>query len=140
MQRFYLTISRVLLDYTNAIRRAFEFAIGEDRVCLILMNNIQQSRLNLEKLYKLMGGVQLDDQSKSMLDELQRQLSNVLDQLSSMFVKSIQPTIRKCIEEVYKQLQQIKESHVGTENSSKQQKDVEARLVMEPLIDYLYQT
>jgi hypothetical protein len=139
MQRFYLTISRVLLEYTNAIRRAFEFAIGEDRVCLILMNNIQQSRLNLEKLYKLMGGVQLDDQSKSMLDELQRQLSNVLDKLSSMFVKSIQPTIRKCIEEVYKQLQQIKESHVGTENSSKQQKDVEARLVMEPLIDYLYQ-
>ncbi len=139
MQRFYITISQVLLGYANIIRRTFEFAIGEDRICLILMNNIQQSKLNLEKLYELMGGVQLDDQSESMLDELQQQLSDVLDELSSMFVISIQPTIRKCIEEVYKQLKQIKESHVGTGNSSKQQKDAEVMLVTEPLIDYLYQ-
>ena len=57
------------------------------------MNNIQQLRLNLEQLYELMGGAQLDDETKSMLNELQKQLSDVLDELSAMFVKSIEPTI-----------------------------------------------
>ena len=58
MQRFSVTISQVLLGYANAIRRNFEQFGGQDRICSILMNNIQQLRLNLEQLYELMGGQQ----------------------------------------------------------------------------------
>ena len=78
------------------------------------MNNIQQLRLNLEQLYELMGGAQLDDETKFGLNELQKQLSDVLDELSAMFVKSIEPTIKQSIEEVYKQLQQIKGNQMGS--------------------------
>ncbi|CAF4321308.1 unnamed protein product, partial [Rotaria magnacalcarata] len=122
MQRFSVTISKILLAYANAIRRTFEHVGGEDHTCSILMNNIQQLRLNLEQLYELMGGTLLDDETKCRLNELQKQLSDVLDELSAMFVKSIQPTIRQTIEEVYKQLQQIKGNQIGMGNNSGQQK------------------
>ncbi|CAF1048831.1 unnamed protein product [Rotaria sordida] len=139
MQRFSITISKVLLAYANAIRRTFEHIGGDDHVCSILMNNIQQLRLNLEQLYELMGGAQLDDETKYRLTELQKQLSDVLDELSAMFVKSIEPTIRQTIEEVYKQLQQIKGNQIGMGNNSGQQKGAEAMIVTKSLLDYLDQ-
>lgn len=137
MQRFSITISQVLLGYANAIRRTFEQYAGQDRICSILMNNIQQLRLNLEQLYELMGGGQLDDQTKIMLNDLQKQLSDVLDELSAMFVKSIQPTIRQSIEEVYKQLQQIKGNQMSSTNTPA--KGAEAMVVTKSLLDYLDQ-
>ena len=139
MQRFSVTISQVLLGYANAIRRTFEQYGGDNLVCSILMNNIQQLRLNLEQLYELMGGAQLDEDTKSRLTELQKQLSDVLDELSGMFVKSIEPEIRPTIEEVYKQLQQIKGNQINLGNSSGQQKGAEAILVTKSLLDYLDQ-
>lgn len=139
MQRFSVTISQVLLGYANAIRRTFEHVGGQDRICSILMNNIQQLRLNLEQLYEIMGGAQLDDETKSMLNDLQKQLSDVLDELSAMFVKSIEPTIRQCTEDVYKQLQLIKGNQLGTGNTIGQQKGAEAMVVTKPLLDYLDQ-
>ncbi len=139
MQHFSLSISQVLLGYVNAILRRFEPVEGHDRICMILMNNTQQLRLNLEKLYKLMGGAQLDDETKFRLDDLQNQLNDVLDELSVMFVKSMKPTIRQTIEEVYKQLQQIKRNQMNPGNNSEQQKRVEAMLVTKSLLDYLDQ-
>ena len=139
MQRFSVTVSKVLLAYANAIRRTFEHMTGEDHICSILMNNIQQLRLNLEQLYELMGGQQLDDETKYRLNELQRQLSDVLDELSAMFVKNMEPTIRQSIEEVYKHLQQIKGNSIGTMNNNGQQKGVETVIVIKSLLDYLDQ-
>ncbi|CAF3007843.1 unnamed protein product [Rotaria sp. Silwood2] len=139
MQCFSVTISEVLLAYANAIRRTFEHVGGEDHICSILMNNIQQLRLNLEQLYELMGGTQLDDETKFRLTELQKQLSDVLDELSAMFVKSTESTIRESIEEVYKQLQQIKGNQIGMGNNSGQQKVAEAMIVTKSLLDYLDQ-
>jgi protein unc-13 len=139
MQHFSLSISQVLLGYVNAILRRFEPVEGHDHICMILMNNTQQLRLNLERLYKLMGGAQLDDETKFRLDDLQNQLNDVLDELSVMFVKSMKPTIRQTIEEVYKQLQHIKRNQMNPGNNSEQQKRVEAMLVTKSLLDYLDQ-
>ncbi|CAF2837741.1 unnamed protein product [Rotaria sp. Silwood2] len=139
MQRFSVIISQVSLGYANAIYRTFEQVAGQDNICSILMNDIQRSRVHLDQLYKVMGGSQLDNETKFRLNELQKQLSNVLDELSAMFVKSIEPTIRQTIEEVKKQLQQIKENQMNSENNSGQQRGVEASLIMKSLLDYLYQ-
>jgi len=137
MKQFSITISQVLLGYVNAIRRTFEQVRGQDHICSILMNNIQQLRLNLGKLYELMGGGQLDDETKSRLNELQEQLSDVLNDLSVWFVKSIEPNIRQSIEEVYKHLQQIKGNQIETGSNSVQQKSAEAELVTKSLLNYL---
>ena len=139
MQRFSLTISHVLLAYANEIHRTFEHVGGQDPISSILMNNIQQLRFNLQQLYELMGGAQLDDETKSMLNGLQNQLSDVLDKLSTMYIKNIEPTIRQTVEEVYKQLQQTKENEMNAGNNSETQKGVESILVTKSLMDYLDQ-
>ena len=129
MQRFSLTISQVLLAYANEIRRTFEHVGGHDYICSILMNNIQQLRLYLERLYESMGAAQLDDETKSRLKTLQEQLKDVLEELSIIYIKSIEPTIRQTIEEANKQLKQG--------NNSEKQKEVEAVLVTQSLANYL---
>lgn len=72
-----------------------------------------------------------------MLNDLQSQLSKVLDELSAMYSKSLDPTIQKCCEEVCKQLQNVKgSSQLGSNNQKQIQ--MEADMVIIPLIDVLH--
>lgn len=137
MQRFSRTISQVIFGYANETRRVFGHVGDHDRICAILMNNIQQLRLNLEKFHKHLGGEQLDDETKSRLKELQDQLSDVLDELSAMYIKSIQPTIRQAVEEVNKRLQQLEGNQMHPGNNSAPQEEVDALPVTQPLMKYL---
>ena len=54
-------------------------------------------------------------------------------------LKVLNQQLRQCIEEVYKQLQQIKGNQMGTGNNGGQQKGAEAMLVTKSLLDYLDQ-
>lgn len=53
----------------------------------ILMNNIQQSRVQLEKMYAVMGGEQLNNTVQQMLNDLQMKLNNVLEKLANIFAQ-----------------------------------------------------
>lgn len=50
------------------------------------MNNIQQLRIQLEKVYEIMGGKRLDKVAQENLSYLQSKLNMVLEKLASKFV------------------------------------------------------
>ena len=79
MLRYLELISRRLLVLLNIII-GFEFV----QAC-VLMNNIQQTRIQLEKTYHAMGGKELEEDSASVLNQLQSKLNLVLDELARIF-------------------------------------------------------
>ena len=49
------------------------------------MNNIQQTRVQLEKTYQNMGGQELEEDAASILNGMQTRLNTVLDSLARVF-------------------------------------------------------
>ena len=137
LQRFALSITKVLLSYANVIRREFTSYAKQERIACILMNNIQQIRVNLEKTFEQMGGQDLDKEASLLLNDLQSQLSKVIDELSAMYSKCLNTTIEKCCEEVSKVLQNVKGSG-QLSNTNQKITQAEADLVITPLIDVLH--
>ena len=51
----------------------------------VLMNNIQQTRIQLEKTYQSMGGQELEEDAAGILNQLQSKLNKDLDYLAHIF-------------------------------------------------------
>ncbi|XP_063994145.1 uncharacterized protein LOC135171495 isoform X2 [Diachasmimorpha longicaudata] len=134
MKRFAKTIVKVLITYADIVKKEFPSYLQEERIACILMNNVQQLRVQLEKLFEKMGGEDLEEDAATILKDLQQQLNGSLDELAVIFAKSLEQKITASVKEVGDRLVNIKSSNQQNQRSSV---EVEADDVLRPLMDLL---
>ncbi|XP_063383199.1 protein unc-13 homolog B isoform X7 [Cydia fagiglandana] len=135
MKRFAKTIAKVLEAYADIVKKEFPEHLKEERVACILMNNIQQLRVQLEKMFEAMGGTKLETDAADILNDLQQSLNSTLDELASMFANSLETRITASVKELGDLLQKV-----GGGNAPGQPQPPvhhEADEVLRPLMDIL---
>ncbi|XP_023270140.1 protein unc-13 homolog B-like [Seriola lalandi dorsalis] len=130
-RRFAKTITKVLLQYCALLSKSFPSYCEKEKIPCVLMNNIQQMRVLLEKMFESMGAKQLDTEAANILNELQVKLSTVLDNFSTVFAKSFQTRINGCMRQMAEILYQIK----GPPNHNTAEADADNML--RPLMEFL---
>uniref|UniRef100_A0A667YG90 Unc-13 homolog Ba (C. elegans) n=1 Tax=Myripristis murdjan TaxID=586833 RepID=A0A667YG90_9TELE len=130
-RRFAKTITKVLLQYCALLAKSFPSYCEKEKIPCVLMNNIQQMRVMLEKMFESMGAKQLDTEAADILNELQVKLNTILDNFSAMFGKSFQTRINGCMRQMAEILYQIK----GPPNRNTAEADADAML--RPLMEFL---
>nr|XP_018905919.1 PREDICTED: protein unc-13 homolog A-like isoform X4 [Bemisia tabaci] len=139
MKRFAKTIVKVLIAYADIVKKEFPTHLKDERVACILMNNIQQLRVQLEKMFESMGGEKLEEDAAMILKELQSNLNSALDDLAIQFANSLEPRITVCVRELGDLLLSVKGGGQVTLNQPSQRNAVaaEADEVLRPLMDLL---
>ncbi|KAL0118439.1 hypothetical protein PUN28_009239 [Cardiocondyla obscurior] len=136
MKRFAKTIVKVLVAYADIVKKEFPSHLKEERIACILMNNIQQLRVQLEKMFESMGGDKLEEDAANILKELQQQLNGALDDLAILFANSLEPRITVSVRELGDLLLAIKGGGQVTLSQPAQRNNVavEADDVLRPLM------
>ncbi|XP_029625385.1 protein unc-13 homolog B-like isoform X1 [Salmo trutta] len=133
-RRFAKTIAKVLLQYSTNLTKSFPSYSDKEKITCVLMNNVQQLRIQLEKMFESMGAKRLDPDASELLNELQVKLNNVLDELSITFGNSFQVHIDDCMRQMASLLYQIK----GPVNAnSRNMVEADSDNMLRPLMDFL---
>nr|XP_022900506.1 protein unc-13 homolog A isoform X3 [Onthophagus taurus] len=138
MKRFAKTIVKVLIAYADIVKAEFPQHAQDERIACILMNNIQQLRVQLEKMFESMGGKSLEEDAAEILTELQQTLNGTLDDLATEFANILEPRITQSVKQLADILLAIK-GNVDTKNeqAARQMCAPDADYVLRPLMDLL---
>uniref|UniRef100_A0A8D0BJM1 Unc-13 homolog C n=1 Tax=Salvator merianae TaxID=96440 RepID=A0A8D0BJM1_SALMN len=133
MRRFAKTIHKVLIQYAVIIKNDFSSFCDKENVPSILMNNIQQLRVQLEKMFEAMGGKEVSEE-QCVCARSKREQSSA----SSPFgvPPSFRPVIEECVRQMSLELSQMKGNDVSNKNSNA----MDAEIVLRPLMDFLDKT
>uniref|UniRef100_A0AAY4AKI4 Unc-13 homolog B n=1 Tax=Denticeps clupeoides TaxID=299321 RepID=A0AAY4AKI4_9TELE len=133
-RRFAKTISKVLVQYCAILTKSFPAYCDKEKIPCVLMNNVQQLRVLLEKMFESMGAKQLDPEASDLLNDLQVKLNNVLDELSITFGNTFQGRIEECLRQMASLLYQIKGPVNG---NSRNTVEADTDNILRPLLDFL---
>jgi protein unc-13 A/B/C len=136
MKRFAKTIVKVLVSYAEIVKVDFPNHVQDERVACILMNNIQQLRVQLEKMFESMGGDKLEQDAANILNDLQNTLNTALDDLAMLFAVSLEFRITSSVRELGDLLLAVKGGG-QVQPSQRNAVAAEADEVLRPLMDLL---
>ncbi|TNN07063.1 Protein unc-13, partial [Schistosoma japonicum] len=133
LNRFARTVSKVLLTYAEIVKADFKCWVHQQETACIIMNNIQQLRVQLEKVFEAMGGSTLCEDTLNAMNDLQQMLQAVIDDLASQYADALQVQIVQKIKELSKLLHQCPPN-------SKANVETEAEHILHPLMDHYEST
>uniref|UniRef100_A0A8C9YQ96 Unc-13 homolog Ba (C. elegans) n=1 Tax=Sander lucioperca TaxID=283035 RepID=A0A8C9YQ96_SANLU len=123
-RRFAKTITKVLLQYCALLAKSFPSYCEKEKIPCVLMNNIQQMRVLLEKMFESMGAKQ-EQASVSPAEVFLSKFASVSSP------SSFQTRINGCMRQMAEILYQIK----GPPNHNTAEADADA--VLRPLMEFL---
>lgn len=101
-------MSKVLLTYAEVVKADCQHWIESRETTCILMNNIQQCRVQLEKVYEAMGGdTSLKEDTKVVMHDLQQMLNDAIDEMAQKYSVALRPEVLDKVNEVNKLLLQV---------------------------------
>ncbi|OAF70729.1 Munc13-2, partial [Intoshia linei] len=112
------TISNVLLKYLSYIKNDFKNYIKNIEKACILMNNLQECRVQLENIFSSMGGKELQKDTCDQLDNLQTTLTISIDQLAQTYTEKYKLSINDCMPDIQSQIVNFKEPNAKTKDNA----------------------
>jgi len=113
MKRFAKTMLKVLSKYAQVLGDEFPHHIANEKTACTLMNNIQQMRVQLDKMIESMGGNDLEPDAAEILHGLKQKLDGELDNLSAVFAKNMELIIRESVQKMGVLLSQLRGNTMG---------------------------
>ena len=140
VERFSMTVEKILIQYCELIFPIFEkICQCNIQACIpcILMNNIQQLRVQLQGIYEKIGAETMNPNTQDRFKDLQASLSQNIDNLCEQYARSIAERIHECCKLINLHLPRIKGNvNIGS-NADKQQLENEALEVMRSLLSFM---
>jgi len=140
LHRYSQTVDKVTRQYTKCLEDCFQKICQFDTdvsIMCIVMNNVQQVRVQIQKLYESAGPEKLSEDTKSLFQELQKYLNFHLDELSSLYAQSLVPKFEECTRKMSKILIHIKGNVNIVSINDRHQIDKYVEDVLQPLMEFM---
>uniref|UniRef100_A0A914QXR2 C2 domain-containing protein n=1 Tax=Panagrolaimus davidi TaxID=227884 RepID=A0A914QXR2_9BILA len=125
LSKFSRTIKRSILGYADMVYKDIDDNSGEEQIACTLMNNVEQLKVQLDKLYKHMENTEANADG---LKILKKEINNVLEKIIEQFVAPVELQIHEKVKNLGTSLAKVKM------NKNKKHMDYD---IIHPLVNFL---